>query len=301
MMRYLLSLLLIIVSAEFFYSQHLPLFSQYMFNGLSINPGCTGSREVLSISGSSRQQWVGIDGSPKTQYLSAHTAFKNKTGLGAQIIKDKTGVTTSTSLQLMYSYIMNFNTSRLSIGISASAVFIKSKWEQVHTTLPGDDVFDKNFSDSYPNFGFGAYYYSEKYNFGLSAPYLLKNSASEINADSVKFKHLNTFLYGAAKYRLNSSLGLKPSFLMKLYPDYSAQMDLSCLISYNEVVSTGFSVRTEDAIVWILDLQLTHNIRLGYAHDFTFSALSSYSKGSHEIFILYEAGNRTNAKSVKFL
>jgi hypothetical protein len=41
-----------------------PVYSQYLHNGLLINPAYAGSREVLSFFLSGRLQWAGIKGAP---------------------------------------------------------------------------------------------------------------------------------------------------------------------------------------------------------------------------------------------
>ncbi len=39
-------------------AQHTPLTSQYLFNGLLINPAYAGSRDALTANLTHRQQWV---------------------------------------------------------------------------------------------------------------------------------------------------------------------------------------------------------------------------------------------------
>ena len=48
-------------------AQHTPLTSQYLFNGLVINPAYAGSRDALTGNLTHRQQWVGFEGAPITQ------------------------------------------------------------------------------------------------------------------------------------------------------------------------------------------------------------------------------------------
>ena len=72
------------------YGQHFPIYSQYLLNGLAINPAYAGSRDVLSSSIMYRKQWMGFDGAPATSTFSAHTPLKNrKIGLGLQIVKEE--------------------------------------------------------------------------------------------------------------------------------------------------------------------------------------------------------------------
>jgi hypothetical protein len=60
-----------------------PVYSQYLQNGLMINPAYTGSRGSLSGVLSYRMQWMGTKGSPVIQSVSLHTPLKNdKVALG---------------------------------------------------------------------------------------------------------------------------------------------------------------------------------------------------------------------------
>jgi hypothetical protein len=52
----------------------IPVYSQYLQNGLVINPAYAGTREVLSGFLSYRMQWMGTSGSPLLQSLSFHIA-----------------------------------------------------------------------------------------------------------------------------------------------------------------------------------------------------------------------------------
>src|SRR4051812_4874833 len=74
-------------------AQHDPLFTQYMFNEMFINPAYAGSRDLLSATLLYRDQWVGMDGAPKTQTFSIHSPIANKKiGLGFSIMNESIGV-----------------------------------------------------------------------------------------------------------------------------------------------------------------------------------------------------------------
>ncbi|HRH39593.1 MAG TPA: PorP/SprF family type IX secretion system membrane protein, partial [Flavobacteriales bacterium] len=97
-MRYhLLSAVMAIAAAV--NAQHTPLTSQYMFNGLVINPAYAGSRDALTANMTHRQQWVGIDGAPVTQTASIHSPIgRTKMGLGLLLFNDRIGVSNETGL-----------------------------------------------------------------------------------------------------------------------------------------------------------------------------------------------------------
>ena len=54
-----------------------PIYSQYLQNGLLINPAYAGSRGALSGFLSYRMQWMGIADAPVFQTISLHAPMKN--------------------------------------------------------------------------------------------------------------------------------------------------------------------------------------------------------------------------------
>src|SRR5665647_1449318 len=60
-----------------------PVYSQYLQNGLLINPAYAGTRGSLSTFLSYRLQWMGIPNAPAFQTVSLNAPMKNdKVGLG---------------------------------------------------------------------------------------------------------------------------------------------------------------------------------------------------------------------------
>src|SRR4051812_11634722 len=80
-------------------------FTQYMFNGLVLNPAYAGAEEALSLTFIQRNQWSGIENAPTTQTFSAHTLFKKKHfGMGLTMVNDKIGVHKNLSALSNYAY-----------------------------------------------------------------------------------------------------------------------------------------------------------------------------------------------------
>jgi len=67
---------LLVLATQASYAQQDPNFTQYMYNTLSINPAYAGSRDAFSAVALHRSQWLGFDGAPTSQTLSAHTPIK---------------------------------------------------------------------------------------------------------------------------------------------------------------------------------------------------------------------------------
>ena len=76
-MKRLLMLLMIVVVSKIS-AQQKPYYTQYILNNYILNPALTGIENYTDIKLSYRNQWTGIDGSPVTVYLSAHTPLGKK-------------------------------------------------------------------------------------------------------------------------------------------------------------------------------------------------------------------------------
>ena len=58
----------------------------------------------------------------------------------------------------------------------------------------------------------------------------------------------------------------------------------------------GAGWRTGDAIVGMMEIQVTPELRIGYARDFTLSEIRDYSSGSNELLIGFDFGQGVTAK-----
>src|SRR5690606_24263503 len=80
-------------------AQHSIVYSQYLFNGLLINPAYAGSHVQLSASLTYRNQWVNFPGAPVTGTFGAHTSlYKGRVGVGLLTTVDKIGSYSNTGL-----------------------------------------------------------------------------------------------------------------------------------------------------------------------------------------------------------
>ncbi len=95
-------------------------FSQYVFNGLALNPAYAGYKEVTNLDLTVRSQWTGLQGAPQTLSASIDGLTKNeKMGLGFQVIQDQLGAQSSTNAFVSYSYrLLLGDYARLCFGLA---------------------------------------------------------------------------------------------------------------------------------------------------------------------------------------
>src|SRR5690349_16360693 len=96
------------------YSQQYPVFTQYYFNELVINPAYAGAHVQLSLTSSYRNQWVNFPGAPKTFSFSGHSSlYKGKIGVGLLINNDRIGSYNNQNIFGFYSYRIHLNKGTL--------------------------------------------------------------------------------------------------------------------------------------------------------------------------------------------
>jgi len=263
-------------------AQHRAMYSQYMFNGFMINPAYAGSNDGLIAGMLYRNQWTGLDGAPKTSNFYAHTPLKNKKiNLGMSFINDRYGITNKNKFNIAYSYRISFPKSDLFFGVQGGINFIHDRWNEIQTTTPGDHAFiGQDNASTIPEAGFGVYYKSEKYYIGLSSPSLL----SAAKASELLYKP--SMLNAGYVFFLPNDIRMKHSILVKYIKDSPIEFDLNTNIYYKSF-GLGFSYRTNDAVIFLLEYDVNEQLHIGYSYDQTISALGTYNKGSHEVLLRY--------------
>jgi type IX secretion system PorP/SprF family membrane protein len=272
------------------FGQQVPLYSQYMFNGLVINPAYAGSHESLSMTALYRKQWIGIDGAPTTQTFSAHAPLKNqKIALGLNLLNDYIGVTHQYGFDGIYAYRIQFqNGGKLSFGLQAGAGRFVSDYSSLAKKDPNDPSFQTNQSTSFVmNFGTGAYYYSKKFYAGLSVPKLLNQGIGSNSTTFTGGSQRIIFFTTGYVINLNPDLKLKPSTLFKYTAGVPLQVDLNCNLLIKEVLWVGLSYRSFTSLNFITQIQLTDQMTLGYAYDNSIGNSRGVLGGSHEFVLTY--------------
>jgi type IX secretion system PorP/SprF family membrane protein len=272
------------------YSQQSALYSQYMFNGLLINPAYAGSQESMSVSALYRKQWTALNGNPSTQTFAAHTPLNNKKiALGLVFLNDNIGVSQQTGVDVMYAYRISFSeTRKLSLGLQAGYARLSAQYNNLNIKDPNDPSFSSAAATvNCLYFGTGVYYSSKRFYAGLSAPHANRVSLGQTFSTNENAQSRNYFLTTGYVFTLSPSFKLKPSTLIKATDGWSTQVDLNCMLLYEDVFWIGVSYRTFTALSFMAKVQLTNQLSAGYAYDNALGSLATKTGGGHEIMITY--------------
>ena len=284
-----LALVIILLSMSS-YAQQDPQYTQYMYNMNVLNPAYAGSKGTLSIGLLGRTQWVGIDGAPKTFTLSAHAPFGKKVGIGLSVIADKIGPIKEQNVFADFSYTVNTSEKgKLAFGLKAGVTLHNLN----EATLIAIDPTDPSVLDfenrTFPNFGAGAFYYTNKFYVGLSLPNILETKHfSRNNGITKASEKAHYFLTSGYVFDLTENLKFKPSMMAKAVSGAPLSLDLSANFLINEKFELGTSYRLDDSISGLISFEVTRGFRLGYAYDYTTTNLGDFNSGSHEVFLLWD-------------
>ncbi len=290
----LLTIAFVISAPSLVFAQYDPMFTQYMFNEMYINPAYAGSRECISATALYRNQWSGIEGSPKTQTFSIHGPLQNqKVGIGLNLLNEEIGVTHNTVLFSNYAYRVQLGKGKFSLGLQAGIINHQDRFLELNTATDGDPKFSANTPNLIlPNAGFGMYYYTETFYAGFSIPRLIENridvSKNKMVTNTTNSKYWHYFTTVGKIFTLNENYKLKPAFMIKVVKGAPVEFDLNSNIFVKEKWWLGCGYRSGDAFTCMTGFQFTPQFRMGYSFDYTTTELQDYSHGSHEITIGYD-------------
>ena len=198
-------------------AQQRPHYTQYILNNYILNPALSGIENYTDVKISTRDQWVGLNGAPKTTYFSIqapigkgdyrttstsfevpgqnprgkfywenYTAAEPHHGIGMTIVNDRTGSFNRFTANATYAYHLGLSpTMNLSAGFSAGITNVsidRSKQDFSGNGDPYDPATGSSISKELnrirPDLGFGMWLYSKSYFIGLSAQQIIPQKLS---------------------------------------------------------------------------------------------------------------------------
>ena len=283
-------------------AQQLPQFSQYIFNGLHINPAYAGYKGDGYIQTTYRSQWINFPGAPKTLSFTADlSANEGRMGLGVTYLKDRIGLTESNLGMLTYSYrIATGDRSMLSLGVSAGISEYAFDPTGMVTVKPDPLLPSSRIAAATPNMNTGLFFHSDNFYAGLSAYNLIGRRALLRQDIAIAFHDFHYYLTFGGMVRIADEVQLKPSVLIKHVKGSPTSYDLNAMFLFRERVWLGGSFRSNvrvfedqlqedlskrNAVALVMEYFVLPSMRIGYAYDYNLNALNSYRTESHELSV----------------
>lgn len=287
------------------WAQQEAMFSQYMFNGLAINPAYAGSKDHLTAAFLHRNQWMNIPGAPRTNTISLHSPLIFPgSSVGGTVLQDRIGFTTQTDAFANYAYRITFDSGmRLALGLRAGFSQYSVDFTRTNEFTEVDPVAAGMQQGFAPNFGTGIYLDTRNFYLGISVPRLLSYDPADLwSLDRTGLPVARRHYFATLGYAIEAGkhLVIKPSVLAKFEDSAPFQADFNLNILLAGRVWVGGSYRTGDAIVGMVEILPNRHFQIGYAFDQSISELRGYNRGTHEIILTVNLGDNIKLKTPRY-
>lgn len=280
-------------------AQQDPMFTHYMYNTLWLNPAYAGTRDLITITGIHRSQWVSFDGAPQDQSLTIHSpvGIHKKFGAGLSLINDKIGPVKSTWTAIDLSYTLKLNKkAKLSMGFKGLCNFYRNNVSQLKLTVQSDPSFANDVRATLPNAGAGFYYHTPKFYAGISSPRLIENKLNT-SASALSKEQRHYFFIAGGVMNVSRNVLFKPTTFIKTTIGAPVEADVTGTFIFDSKFYAGLMYRSGDALGLLVGIDVSEQMYVGYSFDWSFANTTGrYNSGSHEIMVRYDLVYKSEGK-----
>ncbi len=269
-------------------AQQDPLYSQYQFNQLMINPAYAGVYDRFAVGVISRFQWAGIEGAPQTNTITASSSFsEGKIGLGGLVLNDRFGVNNNYEIQIAGSYNIQFDRfTKLAMGLQGGWIQYTYDFSDINFDFMDDpEIMQGHENFSKPNFGVGFMVINTNYFIGASIPRILNVSITDGSTQSQRYKR-HYYLSGGAVVEINQ-IPVKSVALLRSFEGETLSADLSISAFLDDVMWAGITVRDLKHFGVLGIIEASKSLRIGYSFELPTNNLVYGNYGTHEVSITY--------------
>jgi type IX secretion system PorP/SprF family membrane protein len=304
-------------------AQQFPYFTHYTFNKFVTNPAAAGIDGYSTASLISRNQWIGIGGTPKTFTLTFDSRIlgdsyilqklplrKNQkprtrsgnTAWGAYLINDVNGPIAKTYFSGTYAYHLDLGEQQVSFGLSLLAFQNRLDLDQAitHSYDPntGANGYDPLLTNENSSFwildaNFGVYIAARDYYAGYSTVQLF-GSSIQFGLDttsSYKLRRQHNIL-GGYRFFISNRIDLEPSALIKIEETLRAQFDLTAKFIIDKQYWGGLNLRGGGGTALAVFGGLNYDkYYFGYSFEYDFNSFAKQTFATHEIMLIARFGD----------
>ena len=285
-------------------AQQIPLYSNYFFTPYIYNPALSGSSGVTEATMLQRRQWSGIQGSPETSAIGINGSLNDqKVGWSIYGFSDKTDILSRLGAYGNYAYYVRL-TDDISFSGGIGAGYVNQSIDQ--NAVRARDLGDI-YSVVAPNRGtfdinLGLSLKVQDFTLGFAAPQLLSQNVnfarnpSDINYNLIR--HYVATLQYDFKFAGDKQV-LSPIIMVRAAESVPFQVDAGLLYRMTEYGYVGAMYRSDYGVTANVGVNLTEELTLGYAYDFSTNTYGSNFGTSHEFMLTYRFGSNKENERMK--
>lgn len=229
---FVLSLLCLFAASQQLTAQINPLKAIYFENQYLANPAMAGLSSGLRVNLHYRQQWTSIPDAPVTQGITSDFRLGGNTGIGLNLLQDRSGLLTRTKAMATYAYHIPLSGEDQSLNFGLSAGVMSDKIDMGRLIGDGGDMSLAQFNDK------GPYFETE-----LGMAYIGKGLTVQASFPSIrafvdkKLNESNTInrssFFAAASYKvgLGATASLEPKIVYRGIKGFDDLLDVGANIT----------------------------------------------------------------------
>lgn len=304
MKKFIITILLIIVTSGYSQELNLPVFTQYLAdNPFVISPTYAGIGDNLRIRANGLTQWVGIKDAPNNQSLYADFRILDRSGVGISLYNDSNGYTKQIGGKISFAHhlILDYYSKQyLSFGISYNFNNFKIDISQFKYTyenpMPDPGITNDRYLAN-NNFEIGALYRNKGYFLSFNISNILKKKISQFTGvEPALLRNYQVYTGYVFKGSGYDRVEYEPSiFYQQFASDKRSSTDINFKYrkfnSFDDYFWIGVSYRfLNDQVFKPLTLGpmagfKKSNFYFGYSYQASLNQIGAYNSGTHVITI----------------
>lgn len=295
MMRKIFTYSFILLS-QILFAQQTVQFTQYTFNKYGYNPAAAGSNinSGLEVILGGRQQWIGFENAPASNFLSANytikpqRSYKRWHNIGIYMGREKVGLFRNENYYLSYTLHLPLN-KRLTMSFGIFAGVRNMAFDGKRISID-DPVYGSSYSNyflMYPNFIPGIRLYNKKSFLDISIHQIYKNRQvqgnKQVGSKSVLVQQLYVSL--GRKIVLENSVILIPSINIHSSFINIPSIEGNLMAYFKKRIGVGVTLRNKDFVSGIFQIRFLKNLTAGFAYDYSINKMKAATPHTVEFML----------------
>ena len=299
-------------------------------NPYLLNPAAGGMTSTTHLEATSRTQWLGYNGGPRSMVLAGNSPVKfgggsqkvlqewnvedkaffkspdRTTGslkhvLGGIAMTEVIGPFNRTSVHGSYSVHLPLVKS-INIGAGISLGWSNFRINQERVVLYQEDdaqyaqFLGNTSSQNIANANAGIVFYNKELFIGISTSQILKNTAAFDGVETGSNYNRHYYLIAKYAFTVADKFQIEPNSVVKMAENSPISLDAGARFIYNKSVWVGVQYRTNNALTFQLGANLIKNLYLSYGYEHGIGAIQLAGNSTHEIQLGFYLGNNRNIR-----
>ncbi len=271
-------------------AQQDPNFTLYNFNMNIINPAFAGIKDSPELNLVYRNQYVGVEDSPRTISMAYSRPLGKNLGIGVSVINDQVFILQETDIAVDISYKLQVGEgTQLYFGIKAGGGFTNIDLTRAYNG-GNDPLFQENLDFFNPHIGAGLNIQNKKFYISISTPNFLRGDRfiKQANTPVAAVDQPHFYMGGGYNFFVSENLTITPRVMMRTVDGAPTSYDFGASADISNKFTAGTNYRVDEMVSIYGLFRIVDKLRFGASYDITTSSDLINDDGSLELILKYQ-------------